>query len=435
MTIKTACNEPEHADQNRQRQQAARPAPASHLLAKVTVAAIAISLAGCQSPPARDGDLFRKPAGHVTRWSSFENPTAAKGRGALENKAAKGHAFDYIGPGQSRTLLDVKGSGIVTRIWLTVMDRSPKMLRSLRIDMFWDDAKTPAVSAPLGDFFGLGLGRCVPFENALFADPEGRSFNCYVPMPFRTAARIVVTNDSDKRLSHLFYDVDFTLTPPHGPDVLYFHAHWRREKPTTLGRDFEILPKVRGRGRFLGSNIGVIIDPVYGESWWGEGEVKIYLDGDDAHPTLVGTGTEDYIGTGWGQGTYAGRYQGCLIADNTKRQWAFYRYHIPDPVWFDADCRVTMQQVGGIGLDYVRGLLKKGAPLIPISIDAGGGDKFTRLLDKRGKLDLSDPSLPGGHCNFYRRDDWSATSYFYLDRPESGLPPLAPVAERIAGVE
>ena len=393
--------------------------------------AVIVMLPSCAAPPGEE--LFRKPAGHVTRWSSFENPAAAKGQGAIDNKGGKGHAFDRIRPGESRILLDVQGSGVVRRIWLTVADRSPRMLRSLRVDMFWDDAKTPAVSAPLGDFFSVGLGRTAAFENALFANPEGRSFNCYIPMPFRKAARIVVTNESDKQLSHLFYDVDIEFTPQHGPDMLYFHAAWRRENPAKLGEDFVILPRVSGKGRFLGANLGVKTDPIYGESWWGEGEVKVWLDGDDAHPTLVGTGTEDYIGTGWGQGVWAGRYQGCLVADAKKRQWAFYRYHLPDPVWFDCDCRVAIQQIGGIGLDYVRGLLAKGAPLIPISIDSGGGDKFTRLLDRPGKLELNDPALPGGHCNFYRRDDWSATAYFYLDQPENGLPALAAVGARTDG--
>jgi hypothetical protein len=253
---------------------------------------------------AQGADLFRKPKGTVTRWSSFENPAGAKGVGGMENEGAKGHAFDDIAAGASRTLMDVTGSGRVTRIWLTIADRSPKMLRSLRIDMYWDDAKMPAVSAPLGDFFGVGLGRRVRFETALFSDPEGRSFNCSIPMPFRTAAKIVITNESDKRLSHLFYDVDYLLTDEPDTEALYFHAHWRRERPNTLGEDFAVLPKVDGAGRFLGCNVGVVTDPVYGRAWWGEGEAKIYLDGDGAHPTLVGTDAEDYIGAAWGLGKY-----------------------------------------------------------------------------------------------------------------------------------
>lgn len=153
-------------------------------------------------------NLFEKALGAQTRWSSFENVKAQRAGAALENNGAKGHAFDRLAAGETKTLLDVGGSGIVHRIWMTISDRSPEMLRSLRLDMTWDHASNPAVSVPLGDFFGIGLGRKAPFECALFSDPEGRSFNSFVPMPFRTAARISITNESGKDLSHLFYDIN-----------------------------------------------------------------------------------------------------------------------------------------------------------------------------------------------------------------------------------
>ena len=377
--------------------------------------------------------LFRKPKKAVTRWSSFENLNGVKGQGGKENKGAKGHPYDTIKAGRTKTLLDIKGCGIITRIWITIRNRSPQMLRSLRIEMYWDGAKTPAVSAPFGDFFGVGLGKRVAFENALFSDPEGRSFNCCIPMPFRKAAKIIIINESDKDIKSIYYDVNYLLTSAHDKDVLYFHAYWRRENPTRLFHDFEILPKIKGKGRYLGTNIGIITDEIYKNTWWGEGEVKVFLDGDDKYPTLVGTGTEDYIGTGWGQGIYAHRYQGCLIADEKNRQWAFYRYHIPDPVFFDKDCRVTIQQIGGDNKPQVRELQKKGVPLKPISISKDGN--FTKLLEKSDVPNLDDPSIPEGWCNFYRRDDVSATAYFYLDNPENNLPSIAPVDERTKGLK
>ena len=220
------------------------------------------------------------------------------------------------------TLADVQGAGVVRRIWITIDDRSPRMLRALRVEMFWDGAATPAVSAPIGDFFGAGLGLLVPFENALFWVPEGRSFNTNVPMPFRRGARIVLVNESGVDLSHVFYDVDYTAEPV-AADALYFHAYWHRLRPTRLGEDFEILPRVSGRGRYLGATIGVVTDPSYGESWWGEGELKVYLNDDQARPTLVGTGTEDSIGSGWGQGVFVNRFQGSTVADQTRRVWVF----------------------------------------------------------------------------------------------------------------
>ncbi len=382
-------------------------------------------------------NLFEKPRGIETRWASFENVAAARGAGGRENRGAKGRPYEPVEPGETKTLLDVTGSGTITRIWLTISDRNPQMLRSLRLEMFWDGAETPAVSAPLGDFFGVGLGQRVPFECALFADPQGRSFNAFIPMPFRTAARVTLTNESPKRQPHLFYDIDLLLGETHTPETLYFHTHWRRESPNALGKDFLILPPVPGSGRFLGCNLGVICDPRYEGAWWGEGEVKAWF-GDEEYPTLCGTGTEDYIGTGWSQGQYTHRTQGCTVADDKRDHWAFYRYHIDDPIYFEDGCRVAIQTIGGTETDRVAALQAKGVPLIPTSIadDAAPINRFLHLRDREQPTDLSDASLPHGpgtYCNFWRQDDWSGTAYFYLDRPAGVLPPLAPVAERTAG--
>lgn len=371
-------------------------------------------------------DLYRRPApGVQTRWASFENPGAVKGGAATANRGAKGAPFAGIAAGETKTLVDVTGPGVIHRIWLTVSDRSPERLRALRIDMWWDGAATPAVSAPLGDFFGIGLGRRgIPFECALFSDPEGRSFDCFAPMPFRTAARVTVTNEGATDLTHLYYDADMTLGADPGDDALYFHAHWRRERPNRLGEPFTILPRVQGTGRYLGCNIGVLADPVYQGAWWGEGELKVWLDGDGEHPTLCGTGTEDMLGTAWGQGTFAHRTQGCTVADAESGAWAFYRYHTLDPVWFHSDCRVALDVIGGGERAKVLALHRAGVPLVPLSVDLGTG----RTVNLREGEPM--PPGEGGGCNFFRRDDYSATAYFYLDRPENGLPPLAGVEER-----
>ena len=211
----------------------------------------------------------------------------------------------------------------------------------------------------------------------------------------------------------------------------YFHACWRRENPTTLGRDFEILPRVRGNGRFLGANIAVAANK-QNLGWWGEGEVKVYMDGDRKWPTLVGTGTEDYIGTGWGQKVFADRYQGCLVADDDRGLYSFYRYHVPDPVYFDREARVTIQQMGGDAKSNVIKMLKDGKPPItPVTVSQTG--RFDNLLELPQPVDLEKhDSPPGAWTNYYRQDDVSAVAFFYLDRPTSNLPPLAPVAERVA---
>ncbi len=394
-------------------------------------AAALLSACSAPEPPPSPAALYQVKEGERPRWISFENPTGAKGQGAMENKGAKGHPYEPVAAGETKVLLDQQGSGRIVRMWITVRDRSPEMLRGLKLEMFWDGASKPAVAVPFGDFFGVGLGRTAVYETELFANPEGRSFVSYVPMPYRTGARVTVTNESGKDLEMLFYDIDIVSTDAPDPADLYFHAYWSRELATEVGRDFEILPRVEGIGRFLGTNAGITANPQYGDHWWGEGEVKIYLDGDTDYPTLAGTGTEDYIGTGWGQGQYIQRFQGCSIADPGNRQWAFYRYHVPDPVYFEQDIRVTIQQMGGSQKENVIALLDKGVPLQPVTVQ--NPEVFIRLLD-RDKPDLRDPDLPEGWTNYYRSDDVSATAYFYLDRPESNLPALAAPATRMAAL-
>ena len=371
---------------------------------------------------------------HTTRWISPESRDAPQGKGGRENQGAKGHAYDTIRAGESLVLANIQGAGIIRRIWITVENRTPVMLRSLRLEMFWDNADKPAVSAPLGDFFGAALGQTVAFENALFSSPEGRSFNTIVPMPFRRAARLVLTNESRTDLPRVFYDVDYTLGPPPA-DMLYFHAYWRRERPTTLGKDFQVLPVVKGRGRYLGTVVGVRTGPSYGDTWWGEGEMKLVLNGGASQDTLVGTGTEDYIGTGWGQGAYIHRYQGSPIADGKSRRWTFYRWHVPDPIFFDTSCAVSWQQIGGAPKADVIKMLSSGVALRPISIDPKDRATFVKLLERNPAPAVDSAGLPDGWVNFYRRDDVSATVYLYLDSPASNTAPLAPVAERIAALQ
>lgn len=366
-------------------------------------------------------DLYTLPANLETRWASPENPRAVKGAGGKANGGRKGAAWLRLNAGQSHTLAEEPTgvSGTVRRIWATIHPRSPKMLRGLRLDFYWNGENHPAVSAPFGDFFGIGLGRMAVFENAFFSNPEGRSFNCRLPMPFRNGMRLVITNETDADLEMLFYDVNYIVGDRHEDDTLLLHAHFRRENPTTLQQDYEFLPTVSGAGRFLGVNFGVIADKeLYGTSWWGEGEVKFYTDGDAAYPTLCGTGTEDYIGTGWGQGQYSHLYQGCPIADDENMAYCFCRYHAPDPVYFRHSVRATIQQIGFAHREEKTFLCERGEPIYI----AGPGHVPADLTTADGIL-------------FERQDDWSSCAYFYLDRAVNDLPPLAPVAERMAGLE
>ncbi len=371
--------------------------------------------------------LFEFDNNSSTRWSSPENRNGMNGAGGKENNKAKGHPYDTIAAGQSYALLNIQSPGIINRIWITINDRSPEMLRSLKIEMFWDNETKPAVSVPFGDFFGLGLGKTVTYENALFTTGEGRSFVCFIPMPFKKAAKIIITNESNKTLRNIFFDVDYSLLKTWNDDYLYFHAYWHRDTATTPSQDFQLLPKINGKGRFLGASIGINANPLYGTSWFGEGEVKMYLDGDKEYPTLNGTGTEDFIGSAWGQSKFINQYTGCTIASDSLLQYAFYRYHIPDPVYFKTGCMVALQQIGGAATDSVAVYQKNKAPLIVVSTDNG---KLYPQYNKNHPLQLNN-TLPKGWTNFYRSDDVCAMAYFYLDRPSDDLPVIQPVALRV----
>jgi len=382
-----------------------------------------------------------------TRWISFENPTGAKGAAAKLNKGAKGNAYEIFEPHESKTLCNFDGCGVINRIWMTLgasdpslpagvllpsSNITPQILRGLRIEMFWDNASTPAVSVPLGDFFGTALSIRTPFESALFSDPEGKSYNCYIKMPFRKNAKIVVTNDNDfPKYITMYYEINVSLLESHNDDMLYFHTFWNRENPTQLGKDYTLLPEINGKGRYLGANIGAIIDPRYMGTWWGEGEVKLYMDGDTDLPTLSGTGAEDYPGSGYGLGEYNHQHQGCT---HTSDKVAFYRYHIEDPVYFHSSLRITIQQIGSsIYSDFIK-MMDSDVPIKIVSGVKARGNTVYRLLDEDDHLLYPyDVLEPNDYVLFYRSEDYSSTAYFYLDKPENGLPVLPDINNRTYG--
>lgn len=364
-------------------------------------------------PEMTNDQLYQLPRGVETRWITAENPTGSKGKGASVGDGRKSAPCRHpLKAGESFIMAEAEGPGTIRRIWITLSDRSPLMLRGIRIEIFWDGCSSPAVSAPIGDFFCSPLGRSAAFENAWFSSPEGRSFNCILPMPFQQKMAIRITNGTGVDLAMFFYEVNYTIGDCHSQDTPYFHACYRRENPTRLVQDFEILPLVAGRGRFLGCCIGVNANTSdYGNTWWGEGEVKIYMDGDADYPTLCGTGTEDYIGTGWGQGFYSHRYQGNIIADSENMQYGFYRLHGPDPVYFQENIRVTIQQIGsGDPQQMIDALLASGRT--ELDAPGYGSPRITLAHLRSGQIYTH---------NFERHDDWCATAYFYLDRPYNGL--------------
>jgi len=360
--------------------------------------------------------LYEVPDDVQSRWISFENLSGEKGQGGKAGEGRKGAPSRLVKPGEKTVLAEIQGTGVIRRIWCTVR-REPEIVRGLVLRMYWDGQELPSVEAPLQDFFGIPFGRQVAFETALFSNPEGRSFNCFIPMPFKTGARVTIENQS-ARETELFFDLDYTLGDKLPAELSYFHAHHCRENPTIPKKDFQILPTVKGKGRFLGCNIGIRSLGEYREPvWFGEGEMKIYLDGDTQHPTLVGTGTEDLVGSAWGLGKFNHLYQGCLLSEKEDGVWGFYRYHIPDPIYFYREIRVELQQIAGLmAEDYPKQF---------------GSGNYPELTETHRPFDPAKDAKPGKWANFEAPQDVCATAYWYQTLPSPRFPPLEPFLDRM----
>ena len=359
-----------------------------------------------------------------SRAVSQENPTGGKGLGGKDRGSGncrKGApAYKFTKPGQTRVLCDIEGPGMIRHIWIT-MDpeqvKTPEQLRSWIIRMYWDDSPYPSVEVPFGDFFGMALARPCHFVSPYLICTKGRAFNCYFPMPFSKRCKITFENDSDKELIWLFYQVDYTLGDPVQEDWGRFHAHFRRENPTVVGRDFVMLDTKGSPGVFLGACIGV--NPI-GPGWWGEGEAKFYIDGDTKYPTICGTGTEDYAGNGWGLEVQNSLYMGVNYQTNPNVDQmgptSFYRFHIKDPIYFQNNLRAELQQLGAGGWSEEN---KK---------------KYGWSNQHRHNTNTDPPEFMSSWL-YDRCDDVSATVYWYQKVMNKPLPLLPSREERIKGTE
>jgi hypothetical protein len=242
--------------------------------------------------------------------------------------------------------MDVDGPGYIQHIWITFEN---KRYRDAILRIYWDDETTPSVETPIGDFFCNGFCERVNILSLpINVNPLG-GFNSYFPMPFRSHARITVENRHVEEIGGFFYAITYSQTDV-PDDAAYFHAQFRRTNPVTYGDDYTILSDVRGHGHYVGTYMAWQQN---NNGWWGEGEIKFFLDGDGEFPTLCGTGTEDYFGGAWGFGqTYSAPFLGYPFGDTSNRpggRHGLYRFHILDPIRFDEDLRVTMQALGWRG--------------------------------------------------------------------------------------
>jgi hypothetical protein len=316
------------------------------LAAATLLAATAIGCASAPPSPREPASLIAQPyrldEGLTSRSISFENPTGAPGAGgkAASNlgPGRKGSPMRDVKPGETVQLCDIAGPGTIRHIWITTQPKPP-VLRSLVVRGWWDGQEHPSIECPLGDFFGFAHGKVMPYCSAVHSVGSSAGMNIWLPMPFASRARLSLTNEGAEAIP-LFYQIDYTIGDPHRADVGRLHVLFRRENPTTLKRDFELLPERTQKGRFIGSVIGI---RALHENWWGEGEIKVYMDGDTQWPTICGTGSEDYVGLSWGVQQTPFFYNGCSL--NQKKFVSMYRWHLPDPILWDKSCRITIQQI------------------------------------------------------------------------------------------
>lgn len=299
-----------------------------------------------------------------TRSISPENFTGEKGKGGMSTDGpAKNCARDLgqgwklsplvrIEAGTEHVVADIEGPGAIQQIWLTPTGN----WRFSILRIYWDDQEHPSVECPVGDFFACGWGKYAQVSSLAVCVNPGSAFNCYWEMPFRKRCRITLTNIGEEMMV-LYYQVNYTLTEV-PDDCAYFHAQFRRTNPLPYKEVYTILDGVQGQGQYVGTYMAWGVN---NNGWWGEGEIKFFMDGDGEFPTICGTGTEDYFcgsynfdvgkeNGGYREFTtpYAGMPQVLrpdgLYQANTR--FGLYRWHIMDPVRFDDDLRVTIQALG-----------------------------------------------------------------------------------------
>lgn len=302
--------------------------------------------------------------------------------------------------GETLTLLDDSGPGMITHVWITLTDDNPDNLKALVLRMYWDGEASPSVEAPLGDFFGLGLGEYFLYHSIPLAVGPDRALNCFFTMPFNKSARITLTNESDHQVHAVFFNIDYQIySHPLAGDMLYFHAQYRQATPAKgatnrwkinddplpddrknpNGEGNYIWMEARGRGHFVGVTMSVLQNQ---DDWWGEGDDMFFIDGSTT-PSINGTGSEDYFLGAFGFGQTAFSYdlfgapvKGGQVAGSRS---SVYRFHLDSPIPFTKSIRATIEH---------------------------------------------------GHANV-RSDDYFSVAYWYQTEPHMSFPPLPPLRERL----
>lgn len=315
------------------------------------------------------GNLYRL-SDAKSRSISPENFNGEKGKGGMATSGTGSNASRDLGQGwkvspsvkikskTTFTIAEIDGPGSVQHIWMTPTGN----WRYSIFRIYWDDEKEPSIECPVGDFFGMGWGQYAKLTSLAINVNPGSAFNCYWRMPFRKKCKITMENIDDNDMI-LYYQVDYVLTDVSN-DAGYFHAQFRRTNPLPYKENFVLVDGIKGKGQYVGTYLAW---GVHNNGWWGEGEIKFYMDGDTQYPTICGTGTEDYFCGSYDFDTrkvnaagveevnytefntpYAGLPQ-VIRGDghyDVMQRFGLYRWHITDPIRFEKDLKVTIQALG-----------------------------------------------------------------------------------------
>jgi len=299
-----------------------------------------------------------------TRSISAENPTGEKGKGGMaipnpddpdvpHSAAAvdlgqrwKVRPFLKPKAGETVTLMDIGGPGLIQHIWMATSTNWKGNGRACILRFYWDGEETPSIEVPMTDFFAVGHEQFARVNSlAVIVNPLS-ALNCYWPMPFRKHCRVTFTNESHQDLGLLAYQITYAETEV--PDNAgYFHAQWRRAVTDREDPDYTIVDGIKGKGHYAGTFLAWT---QLSDGWFGEGEIKFYMDGDAEFPTICGTGTEDYFCGSYGfPEPFTTAYVGTTLkhsGEDGPPKWSLYRWHIMDPIRFESDLKVTIQALG-----------------------------------------------------------------------------------------
>ena len=308
------------------------------------------------------GDLHRLSKAK-TRSISPENFTGEKGKGGMATEGTGKNAARDLGqgwkvspsvriePGQVFELAKIDGSGVIQHIWMTPTGN----WRYSILRFYWDGETTPSIEVPVGDFFASGWGKYAQINSLAVNVNPGSAFNSYWTMPFRKSARVTMENIAPEAMT-LYYQITYAVTEVE-PDAAYLHAQFRRTNPVPYKQVYTLLDGVKGQGHYVGTHMSWGVN---NNGWWGEGEIKFFMDGDGDFATIVGTGTEDYF---CGSYNFENRetkqyqpfstpYAGMPLvikpdgAYQSQQRFSLYRWHITDPIRFEQDLKVTIQALG-----------------------------------------------------------------------------------------